>query len=76
MRPFSAWLKGDAAVQENLEMQTGSATGKSNFAPKAEKDRSFTSEPQERSNQKARECPIKNGEHKLLNCNQIEKMGA
>ena len=67
---LNAWLKDIVEVQKSLKLQFESATDKVKFVRKAVKQK-FTvleSEAQKSTNQKASECFMWEGEHKIRIC--------
>ena len=59
-------MKNVAEVQDNLKMDIGTAREKRNFDRDKQKTATFTSDVEEKSNVYKTKCPLKDGDHKIL----------
>ena len=75
MSVFSAWLKNTAQVGKNMWLQFGSTSDKArtNLTRDKAKSKSFAATSGSSSPTKT-ECPLKDGEHKIWQCEKFEKV--
>ena len=75
MRVFNVCLKNIAQIQENMRLQFGSKSDKArtNFTRDKTKRTSFAATSDSSSPTKT-QCPLKDGEHKIWQCEKFKKM--
>ena len=75
MRVFSAWLKNIAQVQENIRLQFGNAIDKTKPTTNRDKPKTTSFAASTDSSTKGKpSCPLKDGEHKLWQCELFKNM--
>ena len=75
LRVFSAWLKNIAQVQENIRLQFGNAGDKTKSTTNKDKPKTTSFAASTDSSTKGKpSCPLKDGEHKLWQCELFKNM--
>ena len=74
MRVFRAWLRNIAQVQENSRLQFGNANDKTNPTNRDKPKITSFAATSNSSTKSKPSCPLKDGDHKLWNCESFKYM--